>query len=206
MHWFRPSQLFTGEPGDGVTHGREALQLADRIGSPSSRAVARAGLAHAHLARGEHDEALALAEEGIEIAREGRVGHVYEALWLGPLAEARLALHDVQGAHAAAAEGAATAVTVGARVHEASCRLSLGRALLGESPDDAKTELDRALELVGEDGAVLIPYILLALAELAEGDDRARLSHLAQAQQLFEQQGANGHARRIAARIATARP
>jgi DNA-binding SARP family transcriptional activator/tetratricopeptide (TPR) repeat protein len=199
--------FFTGEPADGLAHGREALQLADRIGSPSSRAIARAGLAHAHLAGGEYDEALALAEEGIEIAREGRVGRVYEALWLGLLAEARLALHDVQGAHAAAAEGAATAVTAGARVHEAACRLSLGRALLRDSPGDAQTELDRALELVGEDGAVLIPHILLALVDLAavQVDGRERLTHLEQAHQLFEQQGASGHARRVAARIATAR-
>jgi class 3 adenylate cyclase/DNA-binding SARP family transcriptional activator/tetratricopeptide (TPR) repeat protein len=197
--------FFTGEPGDGLAHGREALQLADRIGSPSSRAIARAGLAHARLACGQHDEALALAEAGIEIAREGRIGHVYEALWLGLLAEARLARHDVEGAHAAATEGAAAAVTVGARVHEASCRLSLGRALLRESPGDAQTELERALELVGEDGAVLIPHILLALVDLAsvQADGREHLSHLEQAHQLLEHQGASGHARRVAARIAT---
>jgi class 3 adenylate cyclase len=197
--------FFTGEPADGLAHAREALQLADRIGSPSSRAIARAGLAHAHLAGGGHDEALALAQQGIEIAREGRVGHVFEALWLVLLAEARLALRDVQGAHAAAAEGAAAAVSVGARVHEAACRLSLGRALLRESPGNARTELERALDLVGEDGAVLIPHILLALVDLAgvRGDGRERLSHLEQAHQLFEQQGASGHARRVAARIAT---
>jgi class 3 adenylate cyclase/tetratricopeptide (TPR) repeat protein len=198
---------FTGEPGDALDHGRNGLQLAERIGSPFSRAIARAGLAHAHLARGEHDQALAVAEEAIEIAREGSASAL-DALLLGLLAEARLGFRDLKGARAAAAEGAATAVTLGARVHEASCRLSLGRALLPESPSDAQAELERALKLARDEGPVLIPHILLALGEVAavQGDDRERLHQLEQAHRLFEQQGAAGHARRVGAQLGAASP
>ena len=94
----------TGEPGDGLGRAREALELAERLGSSFSRAMARSSLSSAHLAREEHDDALAMAEEGLEIMRETRTGLQYEAVLLRHLAAARLGLHDVEGARAAAAE------------------------------------------------------------------------------------------------------
>jgi class 3 adenylate cyclase/tetratricopeptide (TPR) repeat protein len=196
----------TGEPSDGLGHAREALEIAERLGSSFSRAMARSSLSLAHLAREEHDDALAMAEEGLEIMRETGTGLQYEAVLLRELAAARLGLDDLEGARAAAAEGAATAAAQGARVQEASCRMFLGRALLPERLDDARAELEHALELAGEDGPVHIPHVLLTLAELSglEGDQRERLRQLEQARVLFEQQGATGHARRVAADIATA--
>ena len=198
--------FFTGEPGDGLAQAREALELAERLGSSFSRAMARSSLALAHLAREEHSNAHAVADEGLEIMRETRTGLQYEAVLLRDLAAARLGLEDVDGAHAAAAEGAATAAAQGARVQEAGCRIMLGRALLADRRGDAHAELERALELAGEDGPVHTPHALVALAELAglQGDERGRLRRLEQAHQLFEQQGATGHARRVAADIATA--
>jgi class 3 adenylate cyclase/tetratricopeptide (TPR) repeat protein len=196
----------TGEPGDGLGHSREALEIAERIGSSFSRAMARSSLGLAHLAREEHDHALAIVEEGLEIMRETRTGLQYEAVLLRELAAARLGLDDVEGAHTAAAEGAATAAARGARVQEAGCRLMLGRVLLPERPADARAELERALELAGEDAPLYIPQILLALADLAvrRGDERGRLRRLEAAHRVFEQQGATGHARRVATDIATA--
>jgi tetratricopeptide (TPR) repeat protein len=198
--------FFTGEPGDGLAQAREALELAERLGSSFSRAMARSSLALAHLAREEHSNAHAVADEGLEIMRETRTGLQYEAVLLRDLAAARLGLEDVDGAHAAAAEGAATAAAQGARVQEAGCRIMLGRALLADRRGDAHAELERALELAGEDGPVHTPHALVALAELAglQGDERGRLRRLEQAHRLFEQQGATGHARRVAADIATA--
>jgi class 3 adenylate cyclase/DNA-binding SARP family transcriptional activator/tetratricopeptide (TPR) repeat protein len=200
--------FLTGEPGDGLAHGREALELAERIGSSVSRVTARAGLTHAHLARGEHDDALTLAEESLDIMGAMQTGLLYEPLGLLLLAEARLGLADVEGARAAAADGAAIASAQHARILEARCRLGLGRALLHERPGDARTELERALDLARGDGPVFTPHILLALADLArlQHDDKARRRQLEQAHRLFEEQGATGHARRVAEQIATAAP
>jgi class 3 adenylate cyclase/tetratricopeptide (TPR) repeat protein len=197
---------FTGEPGDGLAHAREALQIAERLGSNFSRAMARSNLSIAHLAREEYDDALSLVEEGLDIMRETRTGLQYRAILLRLLAEARLGVHDIEGALAAATEGASTAAAQGACVQEAGCRLTRGRALLAERPGDARAELERAIELAGEDGLVVIPRVLVALAELAglRGDEEERLRQLEQARRLFEQQGATGHARRVAAQIAGA--
>jgi ATP/maltotriose-dependent transcriptional regulator MalT len=82
----------------------------------------------------------------------------------------------------------------------------LGRALLRERPDQARAELEHARELAREDGPVIIPHVLIALAELAavQGDTTQRLRQLKQAHRLFEQQGATGHARRVATEIGAA--
>jgi tetratricopeptide (TPR) repeat protein len=196
----------TGEPGDGLAHARESLEIAERLGSSFSRTAARTHLAYAHLAREEHAEALAVAEEGLAIMRDTRTALLYEAALLQLLSEARLGLNDREGARAAAAEGAASAARQGARIQEAGCRLRLGRALLPERPSDARAELERALELAGEDGPVYIPHVLVGFAELArlDGNEHDRLRHLEEAHRLFEEQGATGHARRVAADIATA--
>jgi hypothetical protein len=53
---------------------------------------------------------------------------------------------------------------------------------------------------------VYVPHALLAPADVAHlrADERERLRLLAEAHRLFEQHGATGHARRVAADIATA--
>jgi class 3 adenylate cyclase len=198
--------FLTGEPGDGLAHARQALEIAERLGSSFSRVSARSNLALAHIAREEHDDALAVAREALEIARETRTGLQYEAGFLWLLANARLGAGDIAGARSAAAEGVATAAAQGTRVQQARCRLELGRALLRGHPDDAAAELEGALQLAGEDGPVVIPHVVFALAELSalQGDTKEHLRRLEHANRLFEQQGATGHARRVAAEIATA--
>jgi tetratricopeptide (TPR) repeat protein len=195
-----------GEPGDGLAHARESLKIAEHIGSSFSRAIARMNLGLAHLAREEHGDARAVIEEALEIMRKTRTGLLYEPVLLRELSEARLGLHDVEGARTAAAEGAAIAGGRGARVQEAGCRMALGRALLPDRPDDARAELERALALSGEDGPLYIPHVLLALGDLAglRGDERERRRRLEEARRLFGEQGATGHARRAAAAIAAA--
>jgi hypothetical protein len=99
------------------------------------------------------------------------------------------------------------AANCGARIQEAQARWTLGRALaVLERPAEAKAELERAIELAGDDGPAYIAHALVALADLArrQGDDRERRLRLEEAHRLFKQQGATGHARRVAADIATA--
>jgi tetratricopeptide (TPR) repeat protein len=198
--------FFTGEPGDAVMHAREGRELAERLGGSLARVLARLHLSAGQLARSEHAEALAVAGEALEIMRETRTGLAFEALTLFVVAEARHGLADPAGARAAAAEGAAVAVGRGTRLQEAACRLALGLAMLREKPTNARAELEHALELAGEDGPVYIPHILGALADLAglEGDDGERLRLLEEAHRLFDEQGATGHARRVARDIEAA--
>jgi hypothetical protein len=139
--------------------------------------------------------------------RETRTGLAFEPLALFAVAGARLGLDDLAGAHATAAEGVAVAAKRGMRLQEASCRWMLGRVhLLQGCQENARAELEHALELAGEDGLAGIPHVLVAFADLAalEGDNEGRLRELEQAHRLFEQQGATGHACRVAAEIATA--
>jgi tetratricopeptide (TPR) repeat protein len=199
--------FFTGEPGDGVEHAREGLALADRLCSSLTRVTARFQLATALLARDQHDVVLGVVAEALDITRETGTGLQWEALLLSQCGVARLGVNDPEGAREAAALGVAAAAKRGARVQEALARWTLGRALVVlERPDEAKAELERAIELAGEDGPVYIPHAMLALADLARlgGDDGERRRWLEQAHRLFEQHGATGHARRVAADIAAA--
>jgi class 3 adenylate cyclase/DNA-binding SARP family transcriptional activator len=199
--------FFTGAPGDGAAHARKGLQLADRFSSPVSRVTARMQAATAHLAREEHDTVLQLVAEALDISRTSGTGLHWEALLVGQRAMAQLGLGDPAGALATAAEAAAIAAERGARMQQALSSWVLGDALVKlDRPDDAKAELDRAIELAGEDGPVYIPHVLLALADLAggRGDERECLRQLKEAHRLFERHGATGHARRVAADIAAA--
>jgi tetratricopeptide (TPR) repeat protein len=199
--------FFTGEPGDAVIRAREGLELAERLGSSLARVAAHMYLAFGLLARSEHEEALVRAGEALEIMRATRTGLAFEAFVLSAVAEARRGLGDLAGARAAAAEGATIAAGRGTRLQEAVCRMSLGRAVLQENPDDARAELERALELAGDDGPAHVPHILVAFADLAHlhGDHAERLRLLEEARRHFSEQGATGHARRVAGDIASAR-
>jgi tetratricopeptide (TPR) repeat protein len=198
--------FFTGEPGDAIVQANEGVELAERLGSSVTRIVTHSFLSVGHLARGEHADAAAIAGKALKIMRTARTGLAFEGDALGVVALARLGCDDFAGARSAAAEGAAVASRRGLRVQEASCRGTLGRALLPSRPDEARIEFNRALELAGEDGAGYVPHILLDFADLAarDGDSQERQLKLEQARQQFEQQGATGHARRVAAQIATA--
>jgi class 3 adenylate cyclase/tetratricopeptide (TPR) repeat protein/DNA-binding winged helix-turn-helix (wHTH) protein len=199
--------FFTGEPGDGVEHAREGLALADRLGSSLTSVTARFQLATALLARDEHQEALQVVSEALDITRTTQTGLQWEPLLLAQRGFAQLGLHDPESAREAAELGASAAANCGARIQEAQARWTLGRALaVLERPAEAKAELERAIELAGDDGPAYIAHALVALADLArrQGDDRERRLLLEEAHRLFEQQGATGHARRLAADIATA--
>jgi class 3 adenylate cyclase/tetratricopeptide (TPR) repeat protein len=200
--------FFSCEPADGLALACEAVDLAERLGSPMSRVAAHGGLGSAHLAREEYNEAIAAARDALEIARAAGIGLQYEAVQHSTIANSLLGLEDVAEAEAAARQGAASAAALGARVQEAWCRCTLGRTLLRRRPDAARLELERACELAGEDGPFVVPHVVLGLADLAglQGDDGERLRRLEGAHRLFQQQGATGHARHVAAQIAAARP
>jgi hypothetical protein len=115
------------------------------------------------------------------------------------MAFAELGRGDTDAARAIAEKGAAIAARQGLFLDEAQCRMQLGRALSAKRPTEARAELEHALELAGDDGLGLKPWIRVAMAGLAELHGRvdARERQLTEALRMFEAHAASGHVRRV---------
>jgi tetratricopeptide (TPR) repeat protein len=193
----------SGEPGDAVARSRRSVEIAERLGSSHSRAIAYYGLSLAHAAGEEWEDVMAAVEMVQRIAAETGSGRLYMASALGMKAAAHIGLGDAAAAVEAASAGVEIAVAVGAGVEEAACRCQLGRALTVLRPAEARRELERALALSEEARSVLVPHVHAGLAELAaaQGDERERVAQLELAREGFERQGAGGHVRRVDAQL-----
>jgi hypothetical protein len=163
--------------------------------------IAYCVMGYAHLARGEWIEAIEVEEEALRIMSASRTGLQYEPLSLAAVAEAQLGLGDPEGARASAARGAEVAARAGTRRFEAQCRTILGCALSRARPAEAAAELDRALELMGDDFVAFVPRVSEARADL-HGRAGVRDQLLREALEGYERIGAHGHARRVRARLA----
>jgi class 3 adenylate cyclase/tetratricopeptide (TPR) repeat protein len=199
-------EYHSGEVGDGLEHVRAGVEIAERMHSAFQRTTAYLLLGFAHLARCDWVEAIEVEEEALRIMGETRTGLQYEPLCLTVVAEAQLGLGDAEGACRTAGRGAELAARYGMRTYEGICRLLLGRALSPSRAAEARTELERALELVADDYVAVVPRIHEALGDLAEmhgsGDEAGR--QLDEALRVYERIGATGHARRLRDRIAAA--
>jgi tetratricopeptide (TPR) repeat protein len=197
-----PSLLawLSGEGRDTSASAQEAIRLAEDTGNVSSLVIGLEATAIAHLVVGQPDEAVAACERALAVGREKRSGLHLEASVVAHLAQARLAAGDRAAAEAAAAEAVEVARRQGARVDE--CLALLTRAhvgrLRGGSTEAVGTDLNAALTLVGEVGALTYePFIREELGRL-----RADESQLREALRLYEFIGATGHARRLDAELA----
>ena len=138
--------------------------------------------------------------------RSTRTALHYEPINLALAARARFGLGDVAGALDAALQGVALARERELPVQEARAHLELARILAADEPRRARAELELTAELSRGECPALEPHIHMARAEVAalHGDDEGRLRELRAARELFEQQGARGHLRRVAEELATA--
>ena len=188
---------FSGEVRDGLEHARAGTEIAERIGSGFSRVITYCVMGYAHLARKEWAEAIEVEEEALRIMSASRTGLQYEPMALAAVAEARLGLGDLEGARASALRGAEVAARAGTRRFEAQIRTILGCALSRSDPAQAGAELDRALELIGDDFVTFIPRVSEARADLhgMHGRAAARDESLRDALEGYERIGAQGHAR-----------
>jgi tetratricopeptide (TPR) repeat protein len=194
----------SGDGGDTSTSAQEAVQLAEGTGNVGSLIVGLEAMAMAHLAVGQPDEAAAVCERALAVGRENRTGLHLEASLLAHLAQARLATGDADAAAAAAAEAVDVARRQGACVDE--CLALLTRAQVGRSSganrEAVGTDLDAALSLVGEVGALTYePFIREELGRLHSDE-----SELREALRLYTAIGATGHAARLAAELAGSAP
>jgi adenylate cyclase len=195
----------TGDRQAAVARAREAVEIAEKIGSHFSRTLAYGALSEAFILDGEYSEAAAAAERSLQIARDTRTGLMDEAVQLVSLADAHLGLGETDRGLVVAEEAAAVARRRSTQVYEARALVTLARGLLeDEGPElrgRAQEVLSRALSLIDETGnEALRPFVHLEQSKLARlaGDEEARERELREAHRLFTEMGATGHAERLA--------
>jgi class 3 adenylate cyclase/tetratricopeptide (TPR) repeat protein len=198
-----------GEAGSGLAHARECLQIAERIGSNFSRAMAHNTLCQAHMARGEWDDGIRAAERGLEILRESHAGLHYEPYMLALLANALWWSGDAAAAVPLAEEALEKAEACGTLHFELEARIALARALLSTAQPDldrVRSLIEQADELVKKTGARFDePWIEWTRADMArvQGDLAAHERHLRGAQASFAEFGCSGWAEKAGAELAT---
>ena len=194
----------SGEPGNGPSQARRAVELAENVGSPANRILAYLQLAGANLAPHDWKGAAAAAEQVIETIRASRVGRIWEPEAFSYWSEAALGDGDTRRALELADESIACAQRCETVGYESHGQIARARALLQlgavSASSDIELALDRAAQRIEQTGTgSRLPHVHECRAELAAArDDRTgREAELGEALRLFEQMGATGHARRI---------
>jgi hypothetical protein len=181
--------------GEGAASAAEAVRLGEETGNTAALVLGLESVALSELAAGRPSFAVAACERALREMREHRSGLFEEGPVLAYLARARLAEGDAAGAADAAAEALAVAGRQHARVVECLALLTRAQMLraTGGSVNDISADLDAALALVPETGALTYePFIREEFGRLR--DDRAELR---EAHRLYSAIGATGHARRL---------
>ena len=182
----------------------EAVELADALSNRFGSAHARLRLGLAHLPRGRFGDAIERIDEHLSLVREQGVGSEWEALALAGRSMARLGAGDAAGAREDAERAVAAAGARKTRGLGIWAELALARACLAEPAVDAGAAaraLDRADVLAKETGARgFEPQILETRGRLASmrGEEAEAERQLREAQRLYGEIGASGHAERLA--------
>jgi len=201
----------SGETAGCVERCAEAVEIAERVGSPLAGSMSYRALGEAHLLCESWDQARAALEQALAIGRERDVAQFAEPLTLALLARALTGQGEAERAVATAREALALAERAGTVEFEASARRTLAWALLRRdgagARSEAEAQLERAEDIYEETGARgFLPLLHLERAELARacGDEAARERELREAHRLAIELGATGHARRLAAELGRA--
>jgi class 3 adenylate cyclase/tetratricopeptide (TPR) repeat protein len=204
---------FRGDAGTALEHARQAVEIAERISSPLSRASAYYALGCAHIVGADGEQAATALEHGLSIVRQRRTGLHWEALFLAQLAEAQLQRGEGARARASVEEAVRSARGRSTRAIECRAELARARVLLRTEGVASRSVIEAALAqaraLVEETGGTIhAPFIHVELASLARltGDEGGRQRELREAHRLFTAMGAPARADRIAAEIASAAP
>jgi len=200
-----------GDAEAALTHARETLRIAERLGSPFFRAGAYLAFGQAHILGAEWTAAREALDKGLAIARAGGAYVEAEPLALAWLAAAHLGVNDTTRARVAAEE--ALAVAQRRRTRPAECIAYIGWARVLIRTDGVRSRaaieaaLERALALVEETGAKNNePFIRVQRARLAAlaGDGAGWRRELETAHRLFSTMGAVPRAERLARELALA--
>ncbi len=166
----------------------------------------------AELMRGHWPEARDALERSVALGRERWAATDAETMRLGMLAEAYLGLGEPERARRLAQEGIEAGRASGVVINQLYAILALAKAMFaspGElAQEEVEAELERGLRLARESESKAVePLIRVELAELARrrGDEEGRERELREAQRLFTEIGASGHAARLATELQPAR-
>jgi ATP/maltotriose-dependent transcriptional regulator MalT len=190
-------QKITGDVEAAMTHAREGLVLAERVGVPRGLALAYEMLGMAHVLREAMPEARAWLERGLRLVRETQIAMRQEPPMLALLALAEAGGGELAQARATAERAIDLSRQYHAGENEIHGLLALARVLLRSQDAGAhgaiQGALDAMAELVEAGGYRAYPPVIhVERAELARqrGDLAARERELRQAQQLFREIGA----------------
>jgi class 3 adenylate cyclase/tetratricopeptide (TPR) repeat protein len=178
------------------------MNVAEEFGAPNLRAAARAMLARAHALRGEWQAAARLFEESLMLANEHHTYLEMEGRNLASLAHAYVELGEPERAKATAERALGLVQERGGRIQELGNVMALARAEVALGNDAAVDPLLARCEmLIAETGAwAYRPHLAEVRAARARqrGDGAGWREALAEAHRLFTENGATGHAARIA--------
>jgi len=186
----------TGEAAPALTHGREAVDCAERTGDQSSRIYAYFLLGRANALNETWHDALEVLGTALTIGRERRLLFL-EGGVLAAMAAAHLGLGDRGRALTLAEEAIAACRRRGAKLWEFSALLTRFRALrethgvqAAREIEAALAEADAWLEMTGAKSYE--PFLCVERAELASlhGDETTRQRELRDAHRLFLEIGA----------------
>jgi hypothetical protein len=188
----------TGE-GQGLESAVEAVRIGEDTGNIVGLVLGLESVALSELQAGRPSPAVVACERALREMREHRSGLFEEGLVLANLSRARLTAADIAGAADAAADAVAVARRQQANVVECVALLTRAQILraTGASFNDISADLDAALALVAETGAMTYePFIREEFGRL-----RADPAELREALRLYSAIGATGHARRLRAEL-----
>jgi predicted ATPase len=150
--WSAHALWFRGLADQALQRGHEALEMANRLAHPFSRALALSYLATQHALRGEHGLTLYYAHRAHEVAEQYHIG--YYLAWAGML----LAWASAKQSPSADAVVAMQTAIEGFHATGARLRLPLYLGMLAECLGDveeteaALAALDQAFECAGRTG------------------------------------------------------
>jgi ATP/maltotriose-dependent transcriptional regulator MalT len=176
----------------------EATRLADQT----------AALGTAHTRSGDWESAIQACNRSLAIMREQTVAREAEVYTLATLASAHLGRGDVTRAQTLGNEAAVLARCQSHPVFQCAANLVRARAFIARDGARAAGEVEAILseteQLIAETGTkIRLPEVHLVRAELARltGDQVSRERHLREARRLYDEMGATGHAKRLAAEM-----
>jgi len=191
-----------GEFPGAIELAARIMKVAEEFGAPNLCAMARGGLARAHVIRGESREAARLFEETIALANEHRAYLEDEGHNLASLANTYVEIGEPERAKETAEHAIALVKERGSKIQELENVVALARAEVALGHDDAVDPLlERVEVLITAMGALAFrPHLAEIRAERARrrGDQAGWRAELAEAQRLFTETGATGHAARVA--------
>jgi tetratricopeptide (TPR) repeat protein len=200
--------VVTGEAAPALTHGRAAVDCAERTGNHASRTFAYLQLGIANVLNRVWRDALEALEQALAIGRERRV-LTMEGGSLAGMAAAHLGLGDHAKALAISEEAIAVNRRQGTRLYEFLAqliRIRTVREIHGiQATNEIKAalaEADAWLEMSGAKSCE--PFLHVERAELARltGDDPSRERELREAHRLFLEISAPIRAEQVAKELA----